>query len=338
MPKRLGLALAFSLIALLPAASAFAQDNIAVCYNCPPEWAGWGKQLELIKQKTGITVPLDNKNSGQSVSQLIAERQSPVADVSYLGVSFAINAKEADLIAPYKGEGFDAVPAGLKDPDGYWVTIHSGTLGLMINVDALEGKPVPKSWSDLLDPTYKGMVGFLDPSSAFVGYVGAVAINQALGGSLDDFSPAIGYFKKLMENEPIVPKQTAYARVLSGEIPILLDYDFNAYRAKHADDANVEFVIPSEGTIMVPYVMTLVKGAPHEAAGKKVIDFVLSADGQRLWAENFLRPVMPGVMTPETLALFLPESEYQRSGSVDYAKMAEAQEAFGARYLSEVAK
>jgi putative spermidine/putrescine transport system substrate-binding protein len=321
---------------LLFACSAALAEETAICYNCPPEWAGWGNQLALIKKATGITVPLDNKNSGQSVSQLIAEKQNPVADVSYLGVSFAINAMNADVITPYKGRGWQAVPENLKDPDGNWVTIHSGSLGLMINVDALEGKPVPKGWNDLLDPRYKGLVGFLDPSSAFVGYVGAVAVNAALGGTLDDFGPAVKYFQELMKNEPIVPKQTAYARVLSGEIPILFDYDFNAYRARHADGANVEFVIPSEGTIMVPYVMTLVKGAPHEKNGRAVIDFVLSDEGQKLWAENFLRPVFPSAMTPETEALFLPESEYRRVGSVDYRKMADVQEGFMARYLAEV--
>ena len=316
---------------------AFAAET-AICYNCPPEWAGWGNQLALIKEETGIIVPLDNKNSGQSVSQLIAEKANPVADVCYLGISFAINAQKAGVIEPYKGAGWEAVPDGLKDPDGYWVSIHSGTMGFMVNVDALEGLPVPKSWKDLLDPKYKGMVGFLDPASAFVGYVGAVAANEALGGSLDDFGPAIEYFTEMRKNDPIVPKQTAYARVLSGEIPILLDYDFNAYRAKHQDKANVEFVIPAEGTIMVPYVMTFVKGAPHAETGKKVIDFVLGEKGQQLWAQNFLRPVMPEAMTPEIAALFLPAAEYERAGSINYAKMAEVQQAFGERYLNEVLK
>jgi putative spermidine/putrescine transport system substrate-binding protein len=206
----------------------------------------------------------------------------------------------------------------------------------MINVDALEGKPIPKSWSDLLDPKYKGMVGFLDPSSAFVGYVGAVALNESLGGNLDNFDPAINFFKELKKNDPIIPKQTSYARVLSGEIPILFDYDFNAYRAKYTDKANVEFVIPEEGSIMVPYVMTLVKNAPHEENGKKVIDFVLSDKGQKLWAENYLRPVHTKAMTSDISAFFLPENEYKRVGAVDYAKMAEAQSAFTARYLAEV--
>ncbi|MFG3756690.1 ABC transporter substrate-binding protein, partial [Klebsiella pneumoniae] len=108
-------------------------------------------------------------------------------------------------------------------------TIHSGTLGLFVNKDALGGKPVPACWKDLLKPDYKGMVGYLDPSSAAVGYVGAVAVNLALGGSASDFSPAIDFFKALAQNQPIVPKQTSYARVVSGEMPILFDYDFNAY-------------------------------------------------------------------------------------------------------------
>ena len=70
------------------AASAFAQT--AICYNCPTEWADWGTQLRAIKAKTGVTIPPDNKNSGQSLAQLVAEKGSPVADVTYLGVTFAI--------------------------------------------------------------------------------------------------------------------------------------------------------------------------------------------------------------------------------------------------------
>lgn len=73
---------------------AFAADpQRAIVYNCPAEWAGWGSMLPIIKAETGIEVPMDNKNSGQSVSQIIAEANNPVADAAYLGISFAINAK-----------------------------------------------------------------------------------------------------------------------------------------------------------------------------------------------------------------------------------------------------
>lgn len=320
---------------MLCAVSAYAGEK-AICYNCPPEWAGWGNQLRLIEKELGIAVPQDNKNSGQSVSQLIAEKANPVADVSYLGISFAINAKDAGVLTPYKGPYWDQIPEGLKDPEGWWVATHSGTFGFMVNVDALEGKPIPTSWNDLLDPQYRGMMGFLDPSSAFVGYVGAVAVNSALGGTLDNFDPALDFFKKMVKNQPIVPKQTAYARCLSGEIPILFDYDFNAYRAKYSDKTNVVFVIPKEGTIRVPYVMTLVKNSPQQANGKKVLDFVQSPKGQQLWAENYLMPVIASAMTAEMAAKFLPESEYKRASTVDYGKMAKMQQSFMERFLKEV--
>lgn len=320
-------------LATLFATSVFAQT--AICYNCPFEWADWGTQLKVVKEKTGITVPPDNKNSGQSLAQLVAEKASPVADVVYLGVTFAIQAKKEGVTAPYKPAFFNEIPDGLKDAEGHWFTIHSGTLGFMVNVDALKGKPIPKSWKDLLKPEYKGMVGYLDPASAFVGYVGAVAVNGALGGTLDNFTPAINWFKEMKKNDPIVPKQTSYARVLSGEIPILLDYDFNAYRGRYKDKANIAFVIPAEGTVVVPYVMSLVNKGPNPANGRKVLDHLMSDAGQAVWANAFLRPVRASAISKEAQARFLPDAEYARAKPVDYGKMAEAQKPFSDRYLKE---
>jgi putative spermidine/putrescine transport system substrate-binding protein len=331
-----GLSLGALVVAPVLGAADRASAQTAICYNCPPEWADWGTQLKAIKARTGVTVPQDNKNSGQSLAQILAERASPVADVTYLGVTFGIQAKKEGVVENYKPAKWDDIPAGLKDADGAWFTIHSGTLGLMVNVDALGGKPVPQSWNDLLKPEYKGLVGYLDPSSAFVGYVGAVAINQARGGGLDDFTPAIEYFKALQKNDPIVPKQTAYARVLSGEIPILLDYDFNAYRARYKDEAKVAFVIPAEGTVVVPYVMSQVKNGPNPANAHKVLDFVLSDEGQAIWANAYLRPVRATAISKEAEAKFLPAADYARAKTVDYGKMAEVQKAFGERYLKDV--
>ncbi|MEP7301128.1 MAG: ABC transporter substrate-binding protein [Caldimonas sp.] len=333
MSRPVLLARAAAAVTLFLAAGAFAQS--AICYNCPTEWADWGTQLQAIKQKTGVSIPPDNKNSGQSLAQLVAEKASPVADMTYLGITFGIQAKKDGVVAAYKPAFWNEIPDGMKDPEGYWFSIHSGTLGFMVNVDALKGKPVPRSWADLLKPEYKGLVGYLDPASAFVGYVGAVAINNARGGSLDNFTPAIEYFKALRKNEPIVPKQTSYARVLSGEIAILLDYDFNAYRAKYKDKANVEFVIPAEGTAVVPYVMSLVAKAPNPDNGKKALDFVMSNEGQAIWANAFLRPVRQAGMSKEAQARFLPAADYARAKTLDYAKMAEVQKAFSERYLRE---
>ncbi len=90
------------LAAGLPLSTARAQALRAVCYNCPPEWADWGGMLRLLQSRVGITVPPDNKNSGQSLAALIAERARPVADVVYLGGQVGPQAREAGVLAPYK--------------------------------------------------------------------------------------------------------------------------------------------------------------------------------------------------------------------------------------------
>lgn len=308
----------------------------ATCYNCPPQWADWKSQLDAVEKATGIKMPHDNKNSGQTLSQLIAEKANPVADIAYYGVTSGIKAKAAGVTEAYKPPGFDEIPDGLKDPDGHWFTTHYGSLGLFVNVDALGGAAVPKCWKDLLKPEYKGMVGYLDPSSAFVGYAGAVAINRALGGTLDDFSKAIEFFQALKKNAPIVPKQTSYARVVSGEIPILFDYDFNAYRGKYTETGNFEFVLPCEGTVVVPYVQSLVKGGPNMEQGKKVLDFILSDAGQAVWTNAYLKPARPVELPEEVASKFLPDSEYKRATPLDYAKMEKVQKGFADRYLAEV--
>jgi putative spermidine/putrescine transport system substrate-binding protein len=310
-------------------------QNIAVCYSCPEEWADWGSQLRAIKQAIGITVPFDSKNSGQALAQMVAEKNNPVADYADLGITFGIQAQNLGLTQPYKPPFFDQIPVGLKDPDGNWFTIHTGAVGFFVNKDALGNLPVPKSWKDLLKPEYKGMVGYYDPTSAFIGYIAAMAANVSLGGTLDNFGPGTDFFKQLKKNAPIVVNQTSYARVLSGEIAILVDADFNANRGKYKDKANVEFVLPAEGSLAVPYVVVLAKNAPHPKAAKKVLDFLLSDKGQTIWANAYLRPVR-NVLPKETMAKLFPEKEYARVKSVDFRKVAEVQKKFAERYLADV--
>ena len=73
-----------------------------ICYNCPPQWADFASMLKAVKTDLGYDIPFDNKNSGQALSQIIAEKNNPVADIVYYGVNFGMKAKAAGVVDPYK--------------------------------------------------------------------------------------------------------------------------------------------------------------------------------------------------------------------------------------------
>ena len=240
------------------------------------------------------------------------------------------------MLEPYKPKGWDEIPAGLKDPEGYWYAIHYGTLGLFVNKDALGGKPVPACWKDLLKPDYKGMVGYLDPSSASVGFVGAVAVNQALGGNAENFDPAIDFFKELAKNGRSCRsrrRMRAWSRAKSRSCSTTIS---TPIAAKYTEKGNFEFVIPCEGTVTFPYVDGLVKNAPNKEKAKKVLDFLLSDKGQTIWTNAYLRPGAQRAAAGRSVEALPAGQDYERAKSVDWGELATVQKGFVDRYLAEV--
>ena len=322
---------------LLALPTAFAQD-IVIPYNAPEGWANWGEVLETFTEQTGVEAPTDPKNSGQTLAALQAEAANPQADTAYYGIVFGIQAAEEGVVATYQPEGFADIPDSLKDPEGYWFAVHQGAIAFLVNTEELGDVPAPQCWEDLTDPQYEGLVGFLDPTQAAVGYSVATAANLALGGSLEDFSPAIDYFSRLYDNGLILPAQTATAMVQQGEIPILIDADFNGYGLANDEGAPIEVVIPCEGSLAIPYVMSLVANAPHPENGQALLDFALSDEGQQLFAASYLRPVRDVEVDPSISEQMLPESEYERVVAPDFAAMQAAQAGFTERWQGEVTR
>jgi putative spermidine/putrescine transport system substrate-binding protein len=185
--------IAVCFVTILAAGPVFAggkTENVVVTYNTPQQWVNWGQVLTEFSSKTGITAPNDNKNSGQTLTALISEKGRPLCDVAYFGIVFGIKAVSEGVLQNYKSGYFDKIDASLKDLNGQFQTIHFGSIAFLCNTEALGNVPVPKSWADLLKPEYKGKIGFLDPTSAAVGYSVCTALNIALGGTLDNWDPA----------------------------------------------------------------------------------------------------------------------------------------------------
>ncbi|MDR1730559.1 MAG: extracellular solute-binding protein [Synergistaceae bacterium] len=308
-------------------------------YDTGPTWANWQALFEGFQERYGIEVAYNDLGSGATVVRLDKERNNPQGDSAYYFMPSGEAAHQKAVTEPFKPVNFDKIPDILKDPEGNWFCVHKMTVVFVVNKNLV--KEMPKGWNDLLKPAYSKSIVYLDPRTAGIGYAIVLACVYAQGGDLDHPEAGVEYLAKLQEcgNVRMIEKTTEFDKFVKGEIPVWITYDANAYRARYIaglGDA-VEIVIPSEGTITSPYAMSLVKGAPNPNTGKLWLNYILSEEGQGLFARGFVRPIIPGFKIPEDVAdKFLSDADYTRAKDVDWVKAAEVQTKLASLWGSKV--
>lgn len=313
---------------------AFAGQTV-IQYDCIPNYANWGGVTKAYQQKTGVVIPPDMKGSSPSMAALEAERHNPKADCAYYSGAIGYQAASKGLHDPYKPKGWEKIPAGLKDPNGTWWTVHTGHIAILVNTSALKGKPVPRSFADLLKPIYRGLVVYDDPRFNGTGFTFVAGINTVLGGG-KDLKAGYDYLKKLDANILKYAKDNSYNELLRGEIPIWINADGNGLKARNVDRAPIEVVIPAEGTITMPLVMGLVKGAPHKEAAKRYLDWLLTDEAQHLMAESYFQPVMPVKLSAALQAKFPPKSAYAKTKVLPLDQLAAGADNIKKRWEKEI--
>jgi len=313
-----------------------AKERVVIQYDCIPNYANWGEVTQTYALKTGVRIPPDMKGSSAALAALEAEKSNPQADCAYYSGAIGFQAAQKDLHAAYKPAGWDQIPESLKDPDGKWFTVHTATIAFIVNKPALNGKPVPRTWDDLLKPDYKGMIAYDDPTWGGTSFTMVYGLNVLKGGSSTDFKPGLDYFTKLDDNILNYPRDSIYNDVLRGEIPIWINADGNGLKMKYIDGGDIEVVIPKDGSVSMPLVMGMVKGAPHEDRVKEYLDWLLTEQAQSIFAKSFFRPVIPGTMPADVAAKFPPKEDYKGVQNLNLAEMSAAADGLKKAWLKEV--
>lgn len=165
---------------------------------------------------------------------------------------------------------------------------------------------MPKTWSELADPKYKGEVIMSDPAISGTNY-------GAVKGLLDLFGEEKGweYFKKLNANIPFLGKRgkDPQEKTAQGEFAVgIIPADAKAF--KLADDKNLIVVYPEDGIPWVPEGTAIFKGRQNLDIAKAFIDFILTKEAQEIIArydgKDSAQLVKPGV---KGLSLGLPKDK-----------------------------
>jgi putative spermidine/putrescine transport system substrate-binding protein len=291
------------------------KEGIVVSFDTGPTWANWAAEFAAFKKRyPNVELTYNDIGSGATVVALDKARNRPQADTAYYFAASSFDAIKKDVVAPFKPVNFEKLPEVFRDPDGRWFTIHTLTIAFIVNKKLV--KQAPHSWADLLKPEFKNSVVYLDPRSTGVGQVMSFAANYGAGGDMNNLAPGFEYFAKLHKagNVLRVEGTTPYAKFVKGEIPVWISYENDGLKAKYVDGMadDVEVVIPSEASVAAPYGISLVKNAPDPDAGKLWLNFIMTDQGQGLFAQGYVRPSVPGVPLPADVAAKLPPAPQVR--------------------------
>jgi ABC-type Fe3+ transport system substrate-binding protein len=213
----------------------------------------------------------------------------------------------------------DVIPAEFTgepylDKQGRWLGAVLSSYGMLYNFDSLRRlgiKNPPRQWEDIADPTYAGEVALCDPTkSSSIAKAFENVIQQQMYREWDRLVRETGKPRKELEAQAVragwerglsvLQRIGANARyftdssqkppidVLNGNSAVGMCIDFyGRYQEESASERSGQkrlgYFSPPDGTVLSPDPIALMRGAPNRDVAVAFIEYVLSAEGQKLW-------------------------------------------------------
>jgi len=234
-----------------------------------------------------IKVKTVNMSTGPITEKAIAEKSNPQADVIWMVNNYALDKlKENGVLQPYQPKNNVILPE-FVDPDGFWYG-HNGTIMAMaVNKKLLAEKKLamPVDWVDLIKPEYKGYITVASPTKSGTGVTIFSTMLDMFGWNfIDNLHQNVFQYNE--------SGSAAARQVGGGETVIGLTYDTAILQQL---DANPDV------TMVVGHISPniiegggLITGAPHEAEGKKFLDWLFSSAGMEAFAPHVGVGATPG--------------------------------------------
>ncbi len=252
------------------------------------------KHARGFEKKTGIRVQVFRSGSEKVMAKLESEMQAgrvqaDIVNVSDPGYYFSLTAR--GLLLPYLSKNAATIPAAFKDKDGHWIASRLTAMVMARNTKLLTADQAPKRWIDLADPKWQGKLTIGSPSYGGTSLNWAAGILKLYGWK---------FFEDFAKNKPLMTEghQPGMQLVASGERPLsgeMNDYDARAGIAKGQP---VAIIIPQEGVFLIPTPIAILKASTHPNAAKLFVDYILSEEGQGIFAGDQTLPARTDVAPP----------------------------------------
>jgi iron(III) transport system substrate-binding protein len=222
--------------------------------------------------------------AGAETTQLISNYQahSVQADIATGTLAGLIPAYQAGAFLNYTTP---EVTVMNYTTDGYgpaWVTTNRAIVHMIYNpkVLAANNLPVPKSWSDLANPVYKGQIAFQTATSLSITTAEFYYLYTAMGNSSGQWTKLM---KGIAANNPLITQTAGNAEtaVIQGQVAIgVATFDDYVSDLKANASLPIAFadILP---IVYTPGVVSITANTPHPNMAKLFEAFYISVPGQK---------------------------------------------------------
>ncbi|WP_437204310.1 extracellular solute-binding protein [Planctomicrobium sp. SH664] len=293
--------------------------------------------IEDFERSTGIPVVLvpdteANKSLGL-VQRLIAEKDQPRCDVFWNNQTLGtMQLARQGVLQPYKGPGYERIPARYKDDEGLWTGFAGRLRVWIINQDKL---PVDQGAAEQR---------FEDNDLSRV----AIAL-PLYGTTLSHFSILWGlwgpektkaWYQSLRDRGiKIVPGNATVKNVVAEGVCDLGWTDTDDFFVGRDDGKPVGMlpIFVERQTICIPNSVAIIRGSKNLAAAQQLVDYLLSRDVELKLAHSAARQIplgpVEGAELPADVQLLVDWS----ANAIDIKQFAQAREECLAWLLQESA-
>lgn len=178
----------------------------------------------------------------------------------------------------------DLAPAfrGLGE-DGYYYPTSASLQIMIYQKEKVTGADIPRKFTDLLDPKWKGRVATGHP--AFSGYFGqlTLVLRREYGWS---------YFEKLAKNNPRIGRSGGDPLTMLNAGECLVGTSAMSIALQSAAHGNpIGLVFPDDGSLLCVGPSAILAAAPHPNAARLFQEWMLSTDYSQACVDNFMMPV-----------------------------------------------
>ncbi len=255
------------------------------------------------EEKTGIKINRIEDKASALITRIKSEGANSPADVLLtVDAGRLWAADQAGLFQPVSSDVLEtAISENLRHPDGHWFGFS--TRARVIFYDKNQVAEPPKTYQDLADPKYKGMVCTRTSSNIYMLSLMSALIEHLGADAAKDWAAGV------WANRARAPQggDTDQLRgIVSGECGIAVSNTYyfaralrSSVRGLSGSTENIGVVFPNQDSFGTHVNISgggVLKNAPNAENAKAFLEYLVSEDAQRYFAAgNDEYPVVAGV-------------------------------------------